>query len=121
MRRYLLCLMFLWFLMSSSQAGETVVMRFSAAWCPGCQSQSAHLRTAAAQAVIRQHGIAIWAYDADNATDDSAFTKYGVTKIPRMFLVDYDATTGKAVLLRQTKAAGEVLTGQELLRWLTPP
>ena len=73
----------------------------------------------AVQAKLQAEGIKMSHTRAD-VDGPRLHNKYGVTTIPYMILLDYDAETNRAKLLRKTRQ-GEVLSREATLRFLTPP
>ncbi|MCF7787999.1 MAG: thioredoxin family protein [Prosthecobacter sp.] len=82
---------------AAKKSGKPVVMVFSAAWCPPCQTMKHDVYPSAE--VKAFHDKFVWAYiDIDDPSNESAATKYGVNSIPHIeFLNAEGKEVGKQV------------------------
>lgn len=70
-------------LSAAKKSGKPIVMVFSAAWCGPCQSMKKEVYPS--EAVKAYHDKFVWAYlDIDDASNEKAATKYGVSSIPHI-------------------------------------
>lgn len=68
---------------AAKKSGKPVILVFSAAWCPPCQTMKHDVYPS--EEVKAFHDKFVWAYiDIDNASNESAATKYGVNGIPHI-------------------------------------
>ncbi|OYW76412.1 MAG: hypothetical protein B7Z37_08760 [Verrucomicrobia bacterium 12-59-8] len=68
---------------AAKKSGKPVILVFSAAWCPPCQTMKHDVYPSAE--VKAFHDKFVWAYiDVDDPRNESAATKYGVTSIPHI-------------------------------------
>jgi len=68
---------------AAKKSGKPVILVFSAAWCPPCQTMKHDVYPSAE--VKAFHDKFVWAYiDIDDPSNESAATKYGVNSIPHI-------------------------------------
>ncbi len=68
---------------AAKQSGKPVILVFSAAWCPPCQTMKHDVYPSAE--VKAFHDKFVWAYlDVDDPRNENAATKYGVNGIPHI-------------------------------------
>ena len=80
-------------LATAKKEGKPIILVFSAAWCPPCQSMKKNVYPSAE--VKPLHDKFIWAYlDTDEEVNAKAAEKYGVQGIPH---VQFLSSSGKAV------------------------
>ncbi len=80
-------------LAKAKETSKPVIVIFSAAWCPPCQTMKKSVYPSAA--VKPYHDKFVWAYlDADEKGNAAAMSKFSVSGIPHIEFLD---TTGKSV------------------------
>jgi thioredoxin-related protein len=68
---------------AAKKSGKPVILVFSAAWCPPCQTMKRDVYPS--EEVKAFHDKFVWAYiDIDDPRNESAATKYGVNSIPHI-------------------------------------
>lgn len=68
---------------AAKKSGKPVILVFSAAWCPPCQTMKRDVYPSAEVKAL--HDKFVWAYiDIDDPRNESAATKYGVNSIPHI-------------------------------------
>ena len=68
---------------AAKKSGKPVILVFSAAWCPPCQTMKRDVYPR--EEVKAFHDKFVWAYiDIDDPRNESAATKYGVNSIPHI-------------------------------------
>lgn len=78
---------------AAKKSGKPVILVFSAAWCPPCQTMKRDVYPSAE--VKAFHDKFVWAYiDIDDPRNESAATKYGVNSIPH---IEFLSAEGKEI------------------------
>lgn len=78
---------------AAKKSGKPVVLVFSAAWCPPCQTMKHDVYPSAAVKAFQDKFV--WAYlDVDDPRNESAATKYGVNGIPH---IEFLNASGKEI------------------------
>ncbi len=68
---------------AAKKSGKPIILIFSAAWCPPCQAMKHDVYPS--EAVKAFQDKFVWAYiDVDDASNESAASKYGVNGIPHI-------------------------------------
>jgi thioredoxin-related protein len=80
-------------LKQAAESGKPIIMVFSAAWCPPCQSMKNEVYPS--REIKAYHDKFVWVYlDVDQSGNEAAAKKFGVSSIPHIQFLGSD---GKAV------------------------
>ncbi len=80
-------------LKQAAESGKPIIMVFSAAWCPPCQSMKNEVYPS--KEIKAYHDKFVWVYlDVDQVGNEAAAKKFGVSSIPHIQFLGSD---GKAI------------------------